>query len=139
MESISTDNSFVNVKPFKRRNSLNIPRSLSNNIKIISKKYRSNSFTKKISDISGYLINKKTSSISLKKSSRKDIYGNIIEKGGKHKISFRDNIKGNLLVEMTLIDIKQNCLRGKNYKNLTIFREARDKEDMFCSGVCNIF
>ena len=139
MESISTDNSFVKVKPFKRRNSLNIPRSLSNNIKIISKKYRSNSFTKKISDISGYLINKKTSSISLKKSSRKDIYGNIIEKGGKHKISFRDNIKGNLLVEMTLIDIKQNCLRGKNYKNLTIFREARDKEDMFCSGVCNIF
>ncbi len=139
MESISTDNSFVKVKPFKRRNSLNIPRSLSNNIKIISKKYRSNSFTKKISDISGYLINKKTSSISLKKSSRKDIYGNIIEKGGKHKISFRDNIKGNLLVEMTLIDIKQNCLRGKNYKKLTIFREARDKEDMFCSGVCNIF
>ena len=139
MESISTDNSFVKVKPFKRRNSLNIPRSLSNNIKIISKKYRSNSFTKKISDISGYLINKKTSSISLKKSSRKDIYGNIIEKGGKHKISFRDNIKGNLLVEMTLIDIKQNCLRGKNYKKLTIFREARDKEDMFCSGVCNTF
>ena len=139
MESISTDNSFVKVKPFKRRNSLNIPRSLSNNIKIISKKYRSNSFTKKISDMSGYLINKKTSSISLKKSSRKDIYGNIIEKGGKHKISFRDNIKGNLLVEMTLIDIKQNCLRGKNYKKLTIFREARDKEDMFCSGVCNTF
>ena len=27
--------------------------------------------------------------------SRKDLYGNIIEKGGKHKVSFKDDIKGN--------------------------------------------
>ncbi len=40
---------------------------------------------------------------------------------------------------MTLIDPKQNSLKSKNYKNLTIFREARDKEELFCSGVCNIF
>ena len=70
---------------------------------------------------------------------RKDIFGNVIEKGGKQKISFRDNFKGKYLVEMTLIDRKQNSLRGKNYKNYTIFREARDKEEVLCSGACNIF
>ena len=42
---------------------------------------------------------------------RKDLYGNLIQKGGKHKVSFKDNIKGKLLVEMTLIDVKQNSIR----------------------------
>ena len=68
---------------------------------------------------------------------RKDIYGNIIEKGGKHKVSFKDNIKGQLLVEMTLIDVKQNSLKGKNYKKNTVHLEAKDKKEL--SGVCTIF
>ena len=49
---------------------------------------------------------------------RKDIYGNIIKKGGKHKVSFKDNLKGKKLVEMTLIDVKQSSIRGKNFKNI---------------------
>ena len=68
---------------------------------------------------------------------RKDIYGNIIEKGGKQRVSFKDNIKGQLLVEMTLIDVKQNSLRGKNYKKNTVCLEARDKKAL--SGACTIF
>ena len=68
---------------------------------------------------------------------RKDIYGNIIEKGGKHRVSFKDNIKGQLLVEMTLIDVKQNSLRGKNYKKNTVCLEAKDKKAL--SGACTIF
>ena len=82
------------------------------------------------------LLNK---SLEKNKIERKDIYGNIITKGGNHKVSFKDNIKGNLLVEMTLIDPKKNSLRGKNYKNYTIFREARDKEEICCSGLCYVF
>ena len=70
---------------------------------------------------------------------RKDIFGNKIEKGGRHKVSFRDDIKGQLLVEMTLVDIKESSLRSKNYKNYTIYREARDKERVLCSGVRIIF
>ena len=70
---------------------------------------------------------------------RKDRYGNTIEKGGKHKVSFRDDIKGQLLVEMTLVDINQKSIRSKNYKDYTIYREARDKEGIICSGLCNIF
>ena len=68
---------------------------------------------------------------------RRDLYGNVIEKGGKHKVSFKDNIKGQLLVEMTLIDVKQNSLRGKNHKKNTICLEAKDKKEL--SGVCTIF
>ena len=70
---------------------------------------------------------------------RKDLYGNVIEKGGKHKVSFRDDIKGKLLVQMTLIDTKQNSIRSRNYKNQTIYLEAKDKEEIICSGLCNIF
>ena len=70
---------------------------------------------------------------------RKDLFGNLIEKGGNHKVSFKDDIKGNLLVEMTLIDTKQNSIRSKYYKNQTILREAKDKEEIICSGLCNIF
>jgi hypothetical protein len=68
---------------------------------------------------------------------RKDLYGNLIQKGGKHKVSFKDNIKGKLLVEMTLIDVKQNSIRGKNYKKYTVNLEAKDKKEL--SGVCTIF
>ena len=68
---------------------------------------------------------------------RRDLYGNVIEKGGKHKVSFKDNIKGQLLVEMTLIDVKQNSLRGRNYKKNTICLQAKDKKEL--SGVCTIF
>ena len=70
---------------------------------------------------------------------RKDIYGNIIEKRGKHKVSFKDDKKGKYLVEMTLIDTKQIILKEKNYKLYTIEREARDKEGLICSGLCLVF
>ena len=83
-------------------------------------------------------INKKRSKfhISQEINVRKDLYGNIIKKGGQHKVSFKDDIKGKLLVEMTLIDVKQNSLRGKNHKKYTVSLEARDKRE---SSVCNIF
>lgn len=74
-----------------------------------------------------------------KENLRKDLYGNIIKKRGNHKVSFKDDIKGNLLVEMTLIDTKQNSIRSKFYKSQTIMREARDKEEAVCSGLCKIF
>ena len=67
---------------------------------------------------------------------RKDIYGNIIKKGGKHKVSFKDNLKGKKLVEMTLIDVKQSSIKGKNVKKYTVCLEARDKS---ASAACNIF
>ena len=68
--------------------------------------------------------------------SRKDLYGNIIEKGGKHKVSFKDDIKGNFLVELTIYHSDENCLKSKDYKKYTINRQARDREDIAC---CNIF
>ena len=67
---------------------------------------------------------------------RKDLYGNVIEKGGKHKVSFKDDIKGKLLVEMTFYNSKESSLKSKKYKEYTINREARDKIEMTC---CNIF
>ena len=150
MDSISTNNIFENEKSLKmhRNNSSTNLYKFQKILKPCPKKYLSSSFNKEILDISGHLINNCSSQLlhksnksvnSIKKPTRKDIYGNIIEKGGKHKISFKDNFKGKYLVEMTLIDVKQNSLRGKNYKNYTIFREARDKEEILCSGVCNIF
>lgn len=72
----------------------------------------------------------------LKKEARKDLHGNIIKKGGKHKVSFKDEIKGKLLVEMTFYDSKESSLKSKNYKEYTINREAKDKIEMAC---CNIF
>ena len=86
-------------------------------------------------------LNKKLKKFSLykKENIRKDIYGNIIKKGGKHKVSFKDNLKGKKLVEMTLIDVKQSSIRGKNYKKYTISLEAKDKRDAFASSNCNIF
>ena len=146
MDSISTINSFneKNTSKIQRNNSMNTLFKIPINIINHNKKKRSYSFTK---DISGYLskiqsskiLEKKYFSSKSQKKIRKDIYGNIIKKGGNHKISFLDNFRGKYLVEMTLIDVKQNSLRGKNYKNLTVMREASDKEELFCSGVCNIF
>ena len=72
----------------------------------------------------------------LNKEARKDLHGNIIKKGGKHKVSFKDEIKGKFLVEMTLYDSKESSLKSKNYKEYTINREAKDKIEMAC---CNIF
>jgi GTPase SAR1 family protein len=54
------------------------------------------------------------------KAKRKDIYGNIIKKGGNHKVSFLDDIKGKPLVEMTIYNSEENCLKSKNYKVKTI-------------------
>ena len=71
-----------------------------------------------------------------KKKIRKDLYGNEIRKGGKHKVSFKDNIKGKFLVEITLIDVKQSSIRGKNYKKYTIGLLAKDKKEL---STCNIF
>ena len=70
------------------------------------------------------------------RSLRKDLYGNEIKKGGRHKVTFKDNIKGKLLVEMTLIDVKQSSIRGKNYKKYTIDLMAKDKREL---RSCNIF
>ena len=67
---------------------------------------------------------------------RKDRYGNIIKKGGKHKVSFKDEIKGKLLVQMTLIDVKQSSIRGKNYKSYTVDLRAKDKKEL---ETCTIF
>ena len=37
---------------------------------------------------------------------------------------------------MTLIDVKQNSLRGKNYKKYTVSLEAKDKKEL---SICSIF
>ena len=83
-------------------------------------------------------LNKKSSKFYLTQENtiRKDLSGNVIQKGGHHKVSFKDNIKGKKLVEMTLIDVKQNSLRGKNYQKYTVSLEAKDKREL---SVCNIF
>ena len=82
------------------------------------------------------LIRKSKFYLNKNSNKRKDLYGNIIEKGGKHRVSFKDNIKGKLLVEMTLIDVKQSSVRGQNYKKYTISLEAKDKKE---SKVFTIF
>ena len=92
-----------------------------------SKKYQNNSIYKKIRKNSLF-----------KKKLRKDIYGNLIEKGGKQKVSFKDDIKGNLLVELTFYNTEDYCFKSKNYKNYTFKKGAKDKEAMECS-TCNIF
>ena len=153
MDSFSTNNSFQSEKSFKslkmkRNNSLGNFSKLPKFSKYSPNKSRSCSFTKKLSNLSlifserqsdNFLKKSNLSCNCVKKPNRKDRYGNIIQKNGKQKVSFKDNFKGQYLVEMTLIDVKQSSLRGKNYKNYTISREARDKEELLCSGVCNIF
>ena len=91
------------------------------------KKYKNNSIYKK---------NQKNS--LFKKKLRKDIHGNLIEKGGKHKVSFKDDIKGKFLVELTFYNKENYCYKGKNYKNYTFKKVAKDKELNNCS-TCNIF
>ena len=92
-----------------------------------SKKYQNNSIYKKIHKNSLF-----------KKKLRKDIHGNLIEKGGKQKVSFKDDIKGNFLVELTFYNTEDYCFKSKNYKNYTFKKGAKDKEAMECS-TCNIF
>ena len=92
-----------------------------------SKKYQNNSIYKKIRKNSLF-----------KKKLRKDIHGNLIEKGGKQKVSFKDDIKGNFLVELTFYNTEDYCFKSKNYKNYTFKKGAKDKEAMECS-TCNIF
>ena len=92
-----------------------------------SKNYKNNSIYKKVRKNSLF-----------KRKLRKDINGNLIEKGGKHKVSFKDDIKGNFLVEITYYNAKDNCLKRKNYKDYTIKRLGNDKQTKKCSG-CNIF
>ena len=75
---------------------------------------------------------------------RKDIYGNVIEKGGNHKISFKDNLKGKQLVETTLIDLKKNVAINKKVfrkieKKDFVIKETNDKEEIICSSACFIF
>ena len=82
-------------------------------------------------------LNKKSKFSLLKEAHlRKDRYGNVIKKGGNHKVSFKDEIKGKLLVQMTLIDVKQSSVRGKNYKSYTVDLMAKDKKEL---ATCNIF
>ena len=75
---------------------------------------------------------------------RRDIYGNIIEKGGNQKISFRDDLEGKPLVETALIDLKKNVIqkqklhRKKIGKDI-IIEESKDKEEIICSSACYIF
>ena len=92
-----------------------------------SKKYKNNSIYKK----------KRKNSL-FKRKLRKDINGNLIEKGGKHKVSFKDDIKGNFLVEVTFYNTKDNCIKRKNYKDYTIKKTAKDRQDEIDLG-CNIF
>ena len=152
MEAILS-NSFDINKKFRKNNSLSEFFHFSNIVE--QERCRSNSFNRKIyskfyeDNISTELSNKSPKSkkiifnsfnqnspktILFKKNYlRKDIFGHIIEKGGNHKVSFKDDVKGNLLVEMTLIDTMQNSLRSRYYKHQTILREAKDKEEMICS------
>ena len=117
-------NSFTKSKLFDSSSDESTESSISSSY---SKKYKNNSIYKKI---------RKNS--LCKKKLRKDINGNLIEKGGKQKVSFKDDIKGNFLVEITYYNAKDNCLRRKNYKDYTIKRLGNDKETKKCSG-CNIF
>ena len=117
---------------FNRKNSFELSRDKSTQQTIKSFK------SKKIM-ISPINKNIKIKNFFDKNKLRKDLYGNVIEKGGNHKVSFKDDIKGKYLIEMTLIDIKSNCIKTKNYKNYTIQREARDKEELICSGLCLLF
>ena len=85
------------------------------------------------------ILHKKIRKNSLfKKKFRKDINGNVIQKGGKQKVSFKDDIKGNFLVEITLYNAKDNCLKRKNYKDYTFKLLAKDKKALNCSD-CTIF
>ena len=138
----------------------NIPNSELFNISynFINKYYRSNSFTMKRKDLSDESSTEQSTKLTKikkykihslgknfpkknlfkKNKIRKDIYGNIIEKGNKYKVSFKDDIKGKFLVEITFYNAKDNCLRRKNYKDYTIKTVGKDKGANKSSG-CSIF
>ena len=53
-------------------------------------------------------------------------------------------MKGKKLVETTLVDLRKNVIKNKNiHKKLDkknfVIKEAKDKEEVFCSSACNIF
>ena len=98
----------------------------------------SNSFSKSKLFDSSSDESKSYKIIIFKRKLRKDINGNLIEKGGKHKVSFKDDIKGKFLVEITFYNAKDNCLRRKNYKDYTIKTVGKDKGANKSSG-CSIF
>ena len=143
---IQFENNSTNELFFK----LNSPESKEDNSSFFAKKSSSDSSgdstdedsiksSKTILKASLNPLNKKAFSkfyLTQKNNIRKDLFGNLIQKGGHHKVSFKDNIKGKKLVEMTLIDVKQSSIRGKNYKKYTISLEAKDKKEL---SVCNIF
>ena len=108
-----------------------------NDIFISNKKIRSeqsiNNSVKRYVNNSIYNHNKNKNKL------RKDIHGNLIEKGGKHKVSFVDDVKGKYLVEMTFYNAKDNCLKRKNYKDYTIKRYAKDRQNEITEPGCNIF
>ena len=143
---IQFENNSTNELFFK----LNSPESKEDNSSFFTKKSSSDSSgdstdedsiksSKTILKASLNPLNKKAFSkfyLTQKNNIRKDLFGNLIQKGGHHKVSFKDNIKGKKLVEMTLIDVKQSSIRGKNYKKYTVSLEAKDKREL---TTCNIF
>ena len=153
MEILSS-NSFEIEKTSFKKYKINKQFHLSNNLKIERSKSFSPEKSSKLSEdkrtkqsttifkhkklISNFSYKKAKANLFMNKK-RKDIYGNIIEKGGKYKVSFKDDKKGKYLVEMTLIDTKQSSLKGENYKSDTIERESKDKEGLTCSGLCLVF
>lgn len=139
MDNTELDKSFIQ---FENSSSSNLFLGLTNSKLDSSSLYSSKKTNDSSSDDSTqedsikYSLNSKYEYKIHKDNLRKDIYGNIIKKGGKHKVSFKDNIKGKKLVEMTLIDVKQSSIKGKNVKKYTVLIEAKDKT---ASAACNIF
>ena len=154
MEMLSSNSFEIEKISFKKYKN-NKQFHLSNNLKIERSKSFSPEKSSKLSEdkstkqsttifkpkklISNFSYKKAKANLFMNKKIRKDIYGNIIEKGGKYKVSFKDDKKGKYLVEMTLIDVKQSSVRGKNFKKYTVSLEAKDKRDAFNSSTCNIF
>ena len=135
MNSFSTNYSDKDISFTKHKNnsSTNIV-----NIKFIFHHERSLSFTKKFDKFKFDKIVQKIEKSKKIKINRKDAYGNQIMKGGKQRICFKDSENGKFLVEMSFIDVKQNCLKDKNDKNNIIYKKARDKEGLFSDG-CILF
>ena len=144
IEKTAFKNSKIN-KNFHFSNNLKIERSKSFSPEKSSELFEDKNTKQSISIfkhkkfISNFSNKKTKAKLFMNKKIRKDIYGNIIEKGGKYKVSFKDDKKGKYLVEMTLIDTKQSSLKGENYKLYTIERESKDKEGLTCSGLCLVF
>jgi len=132
-------------KKFHLSNKLNIKRSKSFSREKYSELSEDKSTRQSISNfkhkkmIDNFFNKKSKAKLFMSKKIRKDIYGNIIEKKGKHKVSFKDDKKGKYLVEMTFFDTKEIILKSRDYKLYTIERESKDKEGVICSGLCLVF